>query len=100
MGRYSTLKVCAICGKKFLAAWHKYNAKCCSTECSYAWRKKVNKEYREKIDPEKKKEYRKLAKEKYEASKKKGSSLDDDIRSAREAGISYGQYMARKMMGK
>lgn len=77
-------KKCIICQKPFEA---KGKAKCCSPECVKELRRKYSREYA-----------RKTYEVKLKKSKKGVSTLDEDIRHAREQGITYGEYKAKQYL--
>ena len=101
-------KVCAVCGKSFETdcGARKY----CSHECrKEAECRQYEERYARKIakkepKPEKEESRTKaeaLAKEAEEARRKESMTrLAENGRAAREAGLSYGQYMAKKRMAK
>ena len=75
---------CEHCGREFLAdrAYTKY----CSYECKEAVKKARRKDYNKKYKKNKK----------ADKTDKGRTSLTDINRMAREAGMSYGQYVAQK----
>ena len=78
------IKVCDRCGKEFEANESRIYQKYCSIEC------------REKARIQKRRETYERKKE--EKKKKVVDKLQQDAAGAREAGMTYGQYMAKKGM--
>lgn len=70
-------KTCPICGTRFVTdiAQQKY----CDAECAEIGYKEAQRRYRDK-------------------SKRKTATLDDKVRAAAEAGLSYGQYVIRERL--
>lgn len=79
-------KKCAFCGTTFIAK--KGTQKYCSAECRNKQQKIIQRQY-----------HREHAKRKKDIRKQKETDrLNDKIRAAREAGMSYGKYMATQYM--
>lgn len=98
-------RVCAVCGKTYMG--YSGQSKYCSEECREVAKAACNRrqyEERKKPKPEKEASRTKaeaLAKEAEEARRKESMTrLAENGRAAREAGLSYGQYMAKKRMAK
>lgn len=81
-------KKCAICGTFFIA--QRSNAKYCSELCALNGREEVRKK-RERAAAERKKEETKKKKVKRE-------TIAEVAVAARAAGLTYGQYVAKRMM--
>lgn len=75
-------KKCKLCGKPFLTA--NLNTKYCSPDCKKEARKRM--------------EHQRWEDEKGRRCRKKPSTLSETNRLAREAGMSYGKYIAMKYM--
>ena len=80
-------KVCPMCGKTFIG---KHNQKYCGKECSATATRERHKKQK-RVDDYKQKL------EGYQQESK--VSLEEAARKAREAGLTYGQYMAREYAG-
>lgn len=78
------LKKCEICGQEF--APRRPGVFCCSKECSKVRAREHQKAYLKAAETHKKQEAEK-------AKKRKPESLEAINRKAREAGMTYGQYM-------
>ena len=97
-------RVCAVCGKPYMG--YSGRSKYCSEECREAARAAYNKrqckEHKTKPEKEMSKTKEELsAKEAEEARRKESVAyLGELTKTAREAGMSYGQYMAKKRMAK
>ena len=89
---------CVVCGKEFTPEKRKHMAKTCSEECS----RENSRRHRVLYQKEHAEKYNKNSKEYYWRKKGKTGqskiSLDDAARLAREEGLSYGQWMARRYM--
>ena len=96
--------VCAVCGKVFMTA--SVARKYCSEECRDAVRVAYNKLQCKECKQKPKEKAAKtkeelLAKEAEEARRKESAAhLGELTKTAHEAGMSYGQYMAKKRMAK
>lgn len=77
-------KKCAVCGKTFYRTLPTVKGMFCSEECKRYHRNTYARQ-REKEEKQKRKN-----------EKKKSKHLDEEIDKARELGLSYGQYKARK----
>ncbi len=81
---YKYVKTCEICGKQF-GAWNK-RQKFCSDECRDKHKMQQSAMFREIY---------KEQKQQRKAEKKKKPSLADIAVAARQAGMTYGQYVAK-----
>ncbi|MGP1408638.1 dATP/dGTP diphosphohydrolase domain-containing protein [Selenomonas sp.] len=97
-------EVCAVCGKVFMTA--SVARKYCSEECreaaKAAYNKRQSKECKQKPKEKAAKTKEELSAKEAEEARRKESAvhLGELTKTAREAGMSYGQYMAKKRMAK
>ena len=97
-------EVCAVCGKVFMTS--SVARKYCSEECRdavmVAYNKLQCKEHKTKPEKEMSKTKEELSEKEAEEARRKESMahLGELTREAHEAGMSYGQYMAKKRMAK
>jgi len=97
-------RVCAVCGKPYMG--YSSRSKYCSEECreaaKAAYNKRQSKECKTKPEKEMPKTKEELSEKEAEEVRRKESAahLDELTKTAREAGMSYGQYMAKKRTAK
>lgn len=97
-GERSVSVKCIVCGKEFTPEKRKHRAKTCSEECS-----RINSnERRRQYQKEHAEKYNKNSQTYYWKKKRKSKhgtiSLEEAARLAREEGLSYGQWMARRYL--
>lgn len=79
------IRTCPICGREFVTERRRYCSESCSREARIEYQKKANREMSRKPRP---------VSAVPRVKPKKASSLQELARKAREAGMSYGQYVA------
>lgn len=84
--------ICMVCGKEFIVT--RYNKKLCSIECRAERKRIAEREYRVKHFPSR----RSSINVNHKKTRKKMLSLTEIAMKAKEAGLSYGEYVA-KMSG-
>ena len=83
--------ICVICGTPF--TFPKGKKLTCSPECAKALN---NKRARERYQEDTKRKRHDTCAIKMKSRKRKKNALDADIKAANKAGLSYGEYMAKK----
>ena len=81
------IKTCPICGREFVAERRRYCSEGCSREARIENQKRANREMSRKPRP---------VSAVPRGKPKKENSLQEIARKAREAGMTYGQYVALK----
>ncbi|MCI9249737.1 MAG: hypothetical protein HFG99_11475 [Dorea sp.] len=79
------IRTCPICGREFVTGRRRYCSESCSREARIEYQKKANREMSRKPRP---------VSAVPRGKPKRESSLQEIARKAREAGMTYGQYVA------